>query len=270
MFQEWFISLKTPYKMYLFSTLAMVIAGVFEQMSSTRVVFFFMIVSFILFALGFVIWIWPLLRKMWKTSVGKVCVSLLHLFIFIISNALARETVGVALGLPAKDFDLTVNFLSLLFYVPMWMTLIAALFILGFFLFLGYFIVTVPFCTFLRNVIQCVELRWKIQVLKRFNIVSYGSETFFVKGFCNAVGAFLIGVIIFSIVFSYAKYENKILNIVPYVSFICDYKPASKYPGILSGERVCFHANGVASVASLTENGVKIQIKNLNKLISKS
>jgi hypothetical protein len=78
-------------------------------------------------SLGFVIWIWPWLQKIWRSSVGKLAITLLNGSVLLIDVIYARLLVADALGLPPQDFDMTVAVCAWIFYIPVWLMVVALL-----------------------------------------------------------------------------------------------------------------------------------------------
>jgi hypothetical protein len=52
---------------------------------------------------------------------GKLAITLLHGGVLLLSIIPARLLVAESLGLPPQDFDVTVTFCVLLFYLPVWL-----------------------------------------------------------------------------------------------------------------------------------------------------
>ena len=75
----------------------------------------------IFLAVKYLIWIRTWIQIVWRSSLGKLVITLLHGFIFLLSTIPARMLVAEALGLPPQDFDVTVTLFAVLFYLPMWL-----------------------------------------------------------------------------------------------------------------------------------------------------
>jgi hypothetical protein len=71
-----------------------------------------------LFSIGFLVWAMPAVRLAWGNPMGKLFISLGHLLALLFAAVVAREAVSASLGLPPQDFELTVQFVVLLVYVP--------------------------------------------------------------------------------------------------------------------------------------------------------
>jgi hypothetical protein len=81
-------------------------------------------------SLGFLLWIFPWLQKIWHTSFGKLAITFLNGSVLLVDIIFARLLVADALGLPPQDFDLTVAVCAWIFYIPVWLIVVV---ILGFF-----------------------------------------------------------------------------------------------------------------------------------------
>lgn len=78
---------------------------------------------------GFVSWCYPFLRWLhgaWEKPLAKTPIVILHLLVLLIATACARHAVSESLGLPPQSFDLSVALLALLFYIPAWLGVLAA------------------------------------------------------------------------------------------------------------------------------------------------
>jgi hypothetical protein len=183
------------------------------------------------FIAGFVAWLWPILKARWDTSLGLVAKTVLHVIAFLIANVGARYQVSKALGLPAQDFDLTVNFIVLLMYLPAWGLILAVLltptFIVGF-----------------------PMMLWALCANKEQH------ERRVATGVAHLMGA--MGVAIYAAqLFQYAAESTAaVRSVVRVVAAFADYQPAVSYPGIKPGDRIRLHENGIVSSAKLTPTGV--------------
>jgi hypothetical protein len=83
-------------------------------------------------------------------------VSLLHGLVFFLSIIQARIFVAEALGLPPQDFDLTVGFFTVLFYLPLWLWVITFLLMILYIFFALAFFVMMPLHS-LSNLSQMIE-----------------------------------------------------------------------------------------------------------------
>jgi hypothetical protein len=89
-------------------------------------------------SLGFMIWILPWLPKIWHSSYGKLAITLLNGSVLLIDIIYARLLVADALGLPPQDFDMTVAVCAWIFYIPVWLMVVALLAALMAIIFLFY------------------------------------------------------------------------------------------------------------------------------------
>jgi len=186
------------------------------------------------FAVGFSIWCWPTVKKVWKHPVGSVLIVIPHLFVLLFSAILARNVVASALGLPPQDFDVSVSFIALLFYIPAW-AMVVSIFV-GIFAFFLYII-----------------------ALMKGALNRPFKET--AKLFGHAAGAFAI-CIYASAVLGFANNNEKSLHpLVRWVALFGDFQGAGNYPGVGVAERIRLHENGVISVAAIENNTVVIRTR---------
>ena len=186
------------------------------------------------FAIGFSIWCWPTAKKVWKHPVGRVLIVILHLFVLLFAAILARNVVASALGLPPQDFDVTVSFIALIFYIPAWS--IVASILVGIFAFFLY-VIGLLIGLFNRPFKETAKL------------------------FGHAAGALAICLYSFS-VFKFANQNEKSLHpLVRWVALFGDFQSANSYPGTSTTERIRLHENGVISVATVEKNTVVIKVR---------
>lgn len=186
------------------------------------------------FAIGFSIRCWPTVKKVWEHPVGSVLIVIPHLFVLLFAAILARNVVASALGLPPQDFDVSVSFIALLFYIPAWAMVVSIL--VGIFAFLLY-VIALLIGLFNRPFKETAKL------------------------FGHAAGAFAI-CIYTSAVFEFANKNEKSLHpLVRWVALFGDFQSAGTYPGIGAAERIRLHENGVISVATIENNTVVIRVR---------
>ncbi|KAA0693262.1 hypothetical protein DT594_15425 [Halopseudomonas laoshanensis] len=186
------------------------------------------------FAIGFSIWSWPKVKEVWRHPIGRALIIIPHLFVLLLAVTIAKNVVASALGLPPQDFDVSVNFIALLFYIPAWSIVVSIL--VGIFAFLLYVIAL--FVGVFRHPFK---------------------ET--AKLFGHAAGALAI-CIYSSSVFDFANNNEKSLHpLVRWVAFFGDFQSADAYPGIGAAERIRLHENGVISVATAENNTVVIRVR---------
>lgn len=186
------------------------------------------------FAIGFSIWCWPTAKMVWSHPAGRALIVILHLFVLLFSAILSKNIVASALGLPPQDFDVSVSFIALLFYIPAWSMVISILVgISAFFLY---------------------SLSLLIGIFNR----SF-KETSVLFG--HAVGALAICFYASSVFEFSVKNEKYLHPIVRWVALFGDFQSAGAYPGILPTERIRLHENGVVSSATVENNTVIISVR---------
>jgi hypothetical protein len=194
----------------------------------------------------------------WRSYLGKIVISLLHGLVFFLSIIQARIFVAEALGLPPQDFDLTVGFFTVLFYLPLWLCVIIFLsMILSIFLAIA-FILTMPLQS-LGNLSQMFEhLSSKIaRFRQRVNKV----HTEIGERFFGAMMTSLIVLVITWYVWnSFPTVTRTLAPVVRAVAYFADYQNASAYPGVERDKKFRLHENGVVSYAEEDSSGVIIKV----------
>lgn len=196
---------------------------------------FLLLSAFTCFGIGFVLWCWPLVIKTWGNFFGKAVITVAHLFILLVATVFARNLVALAIELPPQDFDLTISFWVLIFYIPAWA--FATSIALG--------VIAIVFQT--------------VGILRNF---FGGANQELLKMFLLMAGALYLS---FSIgtVLSFAL-ENKhvFYPMVRWIAYVSDFQQAPLYPGIKPNERIRLHENGVISVAHKQDDGsIVIEIR---------
>ncbi len=193
-----------------------------------------MVLSSFGFAIGFSIWSLPYARKVWAHPLGKAFVTTIHVFVLLLATAFARFVVGASLRLPPQDFDLTVGFITLVFYIPAWSIVVSVL--------LG-------------------AIAILFELIGMLSMAITKSSSGMAKCFAHMAGAFAI--CYFSVsVYQFAMENEKSLHpMVKWIAFFGDFQPAPLYPGIQEGERVRLHENGVISVADIKNGTIEIGVR---------
>ena len=193
-----------------------------------------MLISSFGFAVGFSIWCWPYVTRVWANPLGKGLVTTVHVFVLLLATACARFVVASSLRLPPQDFDLTVGFIALVFYIPAWSIVMSVL-------------------------LGCIGILFELIGLLSIFITKSSSGV--VKCFAHMAGA--LAICFFSTsVYQFAMDNEKSLHpMVKWVAFFVDFQSAPLYPGINEGERIRLHENGVISVADFKNGTIEIGVR---------
>lgn len=235
-FFQWLRNLQPAYQAHLaglfFIAIFMLAVLAFADFKGTHQGLLFL--ASLAFAIGFSIWCWPTVKIVWVHPVGKALIVIVHLFVLLFAAILARNVVASALGLPPQDFDVSVSFIALVFYIPAWSMVVSIL--VGISAFFLYFI-GLLIGVFNRPFRETVKL------------------------FGHAAGALAI-CIYSSSVFDFANKNEKSLHpLVRWVALFGDFQSAEAYPGVGATERIRLHENGVISVATVENNAVVIRVR---------
>lgn len=183
------------------------------------------------FIVGFVLTVYPWLRRLWGSAVAQFFHIVLHANILVVSLIFARNQVAEILRLPPQDFEVAVGTIGLLTYVVTWWFVIVAI----------------------ANLVGMITLGIGFLPSERDRL----SQMWL---FGNAIGAFA-----FAIAAAYALQggiDNRtLLNpLVEWAAYWGDYHRVDAYPGVPPGARVRLHENGVVSVASVVDGRVVIRV----------
>jgi hypothetical protein len=199
--------------------------------------------------IGFGIWLWPWLQRIWDWKIGKLAITLLHGGILLLSIIPARLLVAEALGLPPQDFDVTVAFCVLLFYPPLWL-IVFEVFTL---LFAIIRFIAAALCSFTTY----FPINVLVLLIAKLFPAGSGPRLFlerdigkFVwRGFVHIIG--VMG-IVFGITLFWQWYSpatRSLKPIVRAVAYFADFQQVSLYPGVDVNRRLRLHENGVVSYA---------------------
>lgn len=235
-----FLSMHRVYQVQVASFIVILLAAAFLLSSPGSRMFpqVLMLLSLFGFAVGFTIWSWPYLTRVWAFPLGRACVAAIHVLVLLLSTACARFVVASSLRLPPQDFDLTVAFIALVFYVPAWSIVMSVM-------------------------LACIAIIFELMaILSMFITKEFGG---FMKWIAHMVGA--LAICFFSQwVFKFSvDNEAELRPLVKWIAFFVDFHPAPLYPGIQEGERIRLHENGVISVAAIKGGAIEIEVRRYEK-----
>lgn len=235
-FLQWLRNMQTAYQAHLVGLLfiAFFMLAVFAFPAFKGTHQGLLLLASLAFAIGFSIWCWPTVKEVWRHPVGRALIVILHLFVLLFAAILSRNVVASALGLPPQDFDVSVSFIALVFYIPAWSIVVSIL--VGIFAFFLY-VIALLIGVFNRPFKETAKL------------------------FGHAAGALAICIYSYA-VFDFANKNEKSLHpLVKWVALFGDFQSAGVYPGVGAMERIRLHENGVISVATVEENTVVIRVR---------
>jgi len=191
---------------------------------------YLLLLGAICLAIGFLLWSRPAVRQIAASDSGKVAIALLHAVAILVATVFSRSLVASALQLPPQDFDLTVYTFAVAIYLPALAIVSAAIFmaIAVVMLFAGSFL-----AAFGKNV----------QVL-------------FLHGF----GALIISAILLYAVDNMSFPAHATTELVKRIAYHMDYFEIPLYPEA-GHDRIRLHENGVISVATPTDDGIAITVR---------
>jgi hypothetical protein len=193
-----------------------------------------LVAASLLFAAGFVVWCSPTLQRYRSNPAARAVVIIIHLLVLLLSAAIARNVVALALGLPPQDFDLTVSALALLFYIPVWALVVSlavgtAAMALYLYAILGGF--------FRKD--KSHAPRFLAQALGALAICIYSAQAFQYS----------------------SDHQATLYPLARWFALFADYQQMQRYPGVQPSEHVRLHENGVVSYAKVVNGEVVIGIR---------
>jgi hypothetical protein len=161
--------------------------------------------------------------------------------------SLSLGLVAEALGLPPQDFDVTVAFCVLLFYLPLWVIVFASL---------GAAFTLIHFAaSALCSLTSCFPI--DVLVLLIAKVFPVGSRPrifleqnknkFVWHGFMHM---FVVMALLFSTMFLMQWFSHVIIRLQPIVrsiAYFADFQQAPLYPGVDVNRRLRLHENGIVS-----------------------
>jgi len=193
-----------------------------------------MLLSCFGFAVGFFVWCWPYLAKVWKHPIGRAFVITIHVLVLIIATMLSRFIVASSLGLPPQDFDLTVWFIAVLCYIPAWS--IVASMLMG-------------------------SAAILLQLIGLVSVFVSRSHNRALKWFAHMSGALVICYTSAEAFQLVKDNEGALFPLVKWVAFLGDFQATSMYPGFSLGQRIRLHENGIVSIADLQDGVITIEVR---------
>jgi AraC-like DNA-binding protein len=254
----------TPSRIYI-SAWLLALTGILSSAFSHKIHFGILYVALGLFSIGYLIRISDLLRNKWGSAlrtVRKIGFNILfNGVVYLTSTLFARIAVSGALQLPVKDFEVTVQIVSIVFFPAVWILFALILFLLA-------------------TAISVLHLFFHISKLSIFSFGDTFFSLFLLKprdwrtNEKNSIKKSMVlfsdmaGVIVITylLAFAFDKYRAAIEyrgETIKQIAYAFDYQSAARYPNIDHTRRVCFHDNGVISYASLDHLGhVVIDVRN--------
>lgn len=193
---------------------------------------------------GFLVWCLPPLLLTWQRPTVRRLMWLVHLGVLVVATGLARWLMTDATGLPGQDFTLAVSALSLAMYPLAWIciTMLA----------MGLAAIVLQVVLFLPLIGHMLYSSVR-QSLNRSPPSTAELMT------TRRAGRFIGAV---ALLFVVAEIGTAVVALQPtarwiglHVAYFGDYQEARSYPGIVAGNRVLMHENGVYSTAKRGTDG---------------
>jgi hypothetical protein len=199
--------------------------------------------------IGFGIWLWPWLQRIWGWKIGKLAITLLHGGVLLLSIIPARLLVAEALGLPPQDFDVTTTFCVLLFYLPVWLVVFEVFTLLfAFIQLIGSFLCSFTTYFPINVLVLLIAKLFPVGSCSRL-FLEQDIGQFVWRGFVHIIGAMAFALGITFLWQWYSPVTRSLIPIVRVVAYIADFQQVSLYPDVDVNRRLRLHENSVVSYA---------------------
>lgn len=199
------------------------------------------------FVVGFTAWCIDIYRSSWMSQIKGAVFYVFHGLVGFVSLISARALVGLAIGMPAKDFDFTVLTFGVVLYPAVLMVVIFVVLLLG----CALSFIAVVNASFLNSSSHIPIIGLHPSLQEKLNAWELARNKFVSKVSSKMVGALATAVVIVFLVSSAYDPLFKHPNLVRLVSYFADYQYARAYPGVEPGKKFLLHENGVVSYAEL-------------------
>jgi hypothetical protein len=229
-------------------------------------------------AIGFGSWIFPWLRKIWRSAMGKLVLTWLHAVVVVLALIPAQLLVAEAVELPPQDFEVTVALCAAVLFLPVaWIAIfLVPIAILSMFLFFAFGVLS------LLNTMVSSGV-WEVLILflePNFPTAAYRLRRFVEQGrsksaelawksWGRAFGAFML---VFVVAVAHGQYPSAkayLKPIVRGVAYLADYQQVPKYPGVDENRRSRVHENGIVSYAEDRGGDIVISVDSVRLNTSK-
>jgi len=235
-------------------SIAFFIAGVaivYSSVSGNYAVRIPYIVSFILFAIGFLRWAWAIVIRIWEHPLGKIAVAIFHAFVAVFAHGCAGMVVSETFGLPSKDFTTTVGVLSIWFSPFVWIAMASMVSLVLLVLF-GVLLLLLSITTMFGVNHALVFIARPFSSRSRFwHFVEHGRNraSFNLSG--HFVGVCALSLMLAQVWDSNFKFCVEHPWITKLLAYKFDYQDLYRYPGVEHGQKVMLHDNNIISYAHI-------------------
>lgn len=218
-----------------------------------------------LFVAGFVTWIFPKLKILGGSRMGRFGLVATHATILFVAIPISRQFTAAATGLPPQDLDFTVSIVALELYPALWVLIcavVAALFSLGMFLLsaLG----SVVEASMLGRTYAAVMRIVTKRASEPMQVIEKRRRRFLRKAGLHAMGAMLVAVGAAAVWGWHARFLQAYPDLIRWVAYVTDYYPAPRYLGVDGSKRLHLHENGVVSYAVPNGRAVEILVERVD------
>lgn len=226
-------------------------------------------IAVVMIVLGTCLCVWETVHRyyhmttvFWRTRPRSIITAGLHIFVYFLAKVEAQTSVADAFGLPAKDFESTVQIYALLMYIPTYLLMIAIIIFGASLVSMGtmaWLVTKSQIIDFLQSLTDGLHLnyRWLQNRVKFATPLEKGLET---------LGLATISSLLFMIagtLFLEVRHSEWLMHLIAYK---VDYHQIRQFPGIDPNSKVILHGEGLISCATIEGNNVKIEVKKLEPL----
>lgn len=197
-----------------------------------------------LLGVGFIVWVYPRIRSLWRNIFFRRLLLYLHVGVLIAAAAVATSVMSSATGLHGRDFPIAVSVISLIIYPVVWLWIAT--------LCVGVFAIIMQALIFSRFMIAHIM---NVLPLDRFVDRSKIAPFGIAKPLGHVMGALSLLIGIAVVAEALEANVPRIQNFGLLVAYLGDYQQVQRMPGISPGSHVVMHGEGVYSVAVLGDWG---------------
>jgi hypothetical protein len=213
------------------------------------------IVAGVTLSVGFLARAWKFGHRVWRAQVGKVAVTIAHLFVYVVALAYSRYLVAESLGLPPQDFDVAVHTLTLLLYPFAWLVVFSLLALV-----VGLIELVVSCMAGIYDTIV-QTFRSMVQVFTGDATPTPSPATALAKRlFFRAWSAFAAAILAAQGVDLGPQLCSPLIK---WVAYLGDFQSMPAYPGLPPGVRARIHENGIVSIARIVNGAIEISVLKL-------
>lgn len=174
-----------------------------------------------LLALGVCLSSYSIWKRAWQRPASATLMAIAHAVALLVANAMARTTLTQATGLPGQDFDWAVSMLTLLLYIPAWISVGAV-------------------------VLGIVALVGQLWMFAQLLVAPRSKGTW--RTMCRVGGIAAGSLFLAHASDVYQRHQGALKPVALFLAVTGDYQRVQAHPSLPAGTLAKFHGDGVVSV----------------------